>query len=97
MDRGRTSTSPTSETDCHRLSTHTASSITGPWSEGRDLGACDLAVGDPKSFCAGPVVHEELADPTRAGELPITYGVGNSMGTAVADMNAYATRLVWAR
>jgi hypothetical protein len=76
------------------LQTHVASAATGPWSSGASLGACDLPSDDPKAFCAAPIVHLELADPTRPGELPITYGIGGS-GAAAARKEAYWARLVW--
>jgi hypothetical protein len=80
------------------LQRHVASAPQGPWTDGPDLGACDLPADDPHAFCAGPVVHVELADPTRAGELPITYGVGTTddqTSRAAANPDGYWTRLVW--
>jgi hypothetical protein len=79
---------------------HVASAPEGPWTNGPDLGACDLPAGDSHAFCAGPVVHPELADPTRTGELPVTYGVGTTddqTSRASASPDAYWTRLVWLR
>jgi hypothetical protein len=61
------------------LQVHTASAPEGPWSSASSLARCALP-DDPKAFCAGPVVHEELADPTRPGELVVTYGVGTTRG-----------------
>jgi hypothetical protein len=58
------------------LQMHTASAPEGPWSEGRTIARCALPAGDAQAFCAGPVVHDELADPTRPGEMVVTYGVG---------------------
>lgn len=60
------------------LETHVASSIEGPWEKSANLGRCELPAGDPHAFCAGPVVHEELADPTRPNELVISYGRGST-------------------
>jgi hypothetical protein len=80
------------------LETHEAPSVTGPWSAGPTLAACDLAPGDSHGFCAGPVVHSELADPTRPGERVVSYGVGstaNQTALAAASPEAYWTRLVW--
>lgn len=58
------------------LQMHTASAPEGPWSAGQTIAGCALPSGDDQAFCAGPVVHEELADPTRPGEMVVTYGVG---------------------
>jgi hypothetical protein len=77
-----------------RLQTHVAAALPGPWTDGAGRGSCDLPSGDGQAFCAGPVVHTELADPTRPDELPVTYGVGTT-GTRQADPDAYWTRLVW--
>ncbi len=78
------------------LETHTAAHLAGPWTAGAALGACELPKADAAAFCAAPVVHEEIADPTRPGELPITYGVG-STGTRTGVPDDYWTRLVWVR
>jgi hypothetical protein len=81
------------------LETHTARSVTGPWTEGPTLASCDLPSRDSHAFCAGPVVHEEIDDPTRPGELVVSYGVGttapNQDALLAADPEAYWTRLVW--
>lgn len=82
------------------LQRHVAPAPEGPWTDGPDLGACDLPASDAHAFCAGPVVHPELADPTRPGELPVTYGVGTTddqTSRAAANPDAYWTRLVWLR
>ena len=71
------------------LQTHTAKSPEGPWSNGPNLGRCLLPADDPKAFCAGPVVHKDLADPTRPGELVVSYGVGSTAG------RDHASRLAW--
>lgn len=77
-----------------------ASDATGPWTSGATLATCDLPSDDPKAFCAGPTVHGALSDPTRPGELAITYGVGSSSlsgpptNTTPED---YWPRLIWAK
>ncbi len=77
------------------LQTDVAADPTGPWTAGPDLAACDLPTAhDPNSFCAGPIAHLELSDPTRPGELAISYGVGASKApTGTPD--DYWPRLVW--
>jgi hypothetical protein len=80
----------------NKLQSDAASNTTGPWTKGADLAACDLPLGhDPKSFCAGPIVHGELSDPTRPGELAVTYGVGSSAAMPPGSAQDYWTRLVW--
>ena len=79
-----------------------ASNVTGPWTAAPDLATCDLPTDDPKSFCAGPTVHSEISDPTRPGELAITYGVGTtSSSTSFTPPNAnpddYWPRLIWVK
>ena len=74
--------------------TDAASTITGPWSPGARLGACALPAEDLKAFCAGATVHQELSDPTRPGELPVSYGIGTT-GPMVGNPSAYAATLVW--
>jgi hypothetical protein len=64
------------------------------------IGPCQLPPGDSHAFCAGPVVHQELADPSRPGEVVISYGVGTTAQNqdqlrAAAPLD-YWTRLVWA-
>jgi hypothetical protein len=80
------------------LETHLAPAVTGPWTSGPTLTACDLPATDAHSFCAGPVVHEELSDPTRPGEQAVTYGVGTTApdqaALVAAHPEAYWTRLV---
>ncbi len=78
------------------LQTHTATSTSGPWSPGGDLAHCDLPSADPKAFCAGPVVHEEIDDPTRPGEWVVSYGIG-STGVRTSNPDDYWTRLVWVK
>ena len=76
------------------LETHTASSAIGPWSDGLSLGGCLLPAGDPMAFCAGPVAHPELADPTRTGELVVSYSIGTT-GSQTGNLADYWPRLVW--
>jgi hypothetical protein len=77
------------------LETHRATDLTGPWARGSALAACDLPRDDAHAFCAAPVVHEELADPTRPGERVISYGVGTMSSTRSTDPAAYWSRLEW--
>jgi len=78
------------------LQSHVASAATGPWVVGPDLAACDLpSDDDPGSFCAGPIVHGELSDPTRPGELAVTYGVGSSAEIPPGPPIDYWPRLIW--
>jgi hypothetical protein len=77
------------------IKSHVAARVTGPWTEGPDLAACDLPrADDPNSFCAGPIVHAELSGPTRPGELAISYGVGSSK-TPTGSSDDYWSRLAW--
>jgi hypothetical protein len=82
------------------LETHAAPSVTGPWTSGPTLTSCDLPTTDTHAFCAGPVVHDELADPTRPGEMVVSYGIGTTAANQTALLAAhpeeYWTRLVWA-
>ncbi len=50
----------------------------GPWSEARTLAACELPSDDSHAYCAGPVVHLELFDPTRPNEIYVGYSVGST-------------------
>ncbi len=81
------------------LETHDAQDVTGPWAAGPTLTACDLPASDTLAFCAGPVVHEELTDPTVTGEEIVSYGVGttasNQDALLAAHPEQYWTRLVW--
>ncbi len=80
------------------LQLHSAATPEGPWSAARSIARCDLPPDDPDAFCAGPVVHLELADPTRPGELPVTYGVGSTgPGSGSARPEPYWPRLQWVR
>jgi hypothetical protein len=81
------------------LETHTSTAVLGPWTSGPTLAACDLPTSDTHAFCAGPVVHTELMDPTRPSELVVSYQVGTtaSVPTPPAGTlaDAYGSRLVW--
>jgi hypothetical protein len=80
------------------LQSDVAADVTDTWTSGPNLGACDLPLADdPKSFCAGPIVHGELSDPTRPGEMAITYGVGSSAETPPGSAGDYWSRLIWAQ
>ena len=80
------------------LQTDTATNITGTWSGGPNLAACDLPLADdPNSFCAGPIVDSELSDPTRPGEWAITYGVGSTAASPPGTAEDYWPRLIWAK
>ncbi len=72
----------------------TSTTPEGPWSDEASLAACDLPPADPKAVCAAVVVHEDLADPTRPGEVPVTYAVG-STGAQTSNPDDYWPRLVW--
>lgn len=76
------------------LQVHTAAAPEGPWTSGTSVARCDLPPGREGSFCAGPVVHLELADPTRPHELPVTYGLGTTAAGG-SDAQAYWSRLQW--
>ena len=87
------------------VESHLATAPQGPWSPGPTLGACDLPGSDAHAYCAGPVVHRERADPLRAGELVVSYGVGTTApdgtGSASASLMSanpagYWSRLQWA-
>lgn len=80
----------------NRVQSHVASDPTGPWTDGPEIADCDLPSSDPNSFCAGPIVHGELSDPTRPGEMAITYGVGSSK-TPVGTPDDYWARMIWAK
>ncbi len=80
----------------HELLSQVAESPLGPWREGPSLGACVIPHDDDHGMCAGPIVHGEIADPTRPGELPIVYGLGTT-GTPTGHAIDYWTRLVWVK
>jgi hypothetical protein len=65
----------------------------GPWAGGSRIAACDLPPSDPNAICAAVVPHEDLVDPTRPGEMPVTYAVG-STGPGIGNGDDYWPRLV---
>ncbi len=77
-----------------RVSRTTA--LTSGWSAARNVAHCRLPSGDPDAFCAGPVVHDELRDPLRPHELPVTYGVGTTAPDGAARRAAHP-RDYWSR
>jgi hypothetical protein len=81
------------------LESHIATAPEGPWTASASPGACSLPGVDPHAFCAGPVVHEEMADPMHPGELVVSYGLGTMApdGAALASEHPenYWTRLAW--
>lgn len=82
------------------LEQHTATFPYGPWTDAPRIAHCDLPSGDSHAYCAGPVVHEELDDPTRSDDLAVTYGLGTTdmPGERIATRpDDYWTRLVWVR
>lgn len=66
----------------------------GPWSDARTLAPCVRPSADPQAYCAGPVVHAELADPTRPNELVVSYGVATT-GPGTGALGDYWSRLTW--
>jgi hypothetical protein len=50
----------------------------GPWSAAPVLAPCELPADDPGAYCAGPVVHLELFDPTRPNEIVVSYAIGTT-------------------
>ena len=82
------------------LQSQVATAPEGPWTDGPALSACDLPASDTQSFCNAPVVHEELADPTRPGEAVVSYDVSTLATDAGALASArpqdYWPRIVWA-
>ncbi|MCA9670421.1 MAG: DUF4185 domain-containing protein [Myxococcales bacterium] len=57
------------------IEVRTAPAIEGPWTKARNLVRCDLPEDDPDAYCAEPMLHPELSDPTRPDELVITHNV----------------------
>lgn len=77
-----------------RIERHVAVSPEGPWSDAAPIADCRLP-DDPHAFCAGPVVHPELVDPTRPAWV-VSYGVGTTDPDARASRpEAYGSRLHW--
>jgi hypothetical protein len=59
------------------LEAHVAPAPEGPWTSIGILAACDLP-DDPGAYCAGAVIHEELADPFVPGTIAVSYSVGST-------------------
>lgn len=68
----------------------------GPWQSGQTLLRCTLPRDDPGAYCAGPIVHLELHDPTRPHELVVTYSVGTTSADGERRRLA-APRAYWPR
>jgi len=81
------------------LEMHGAKTVEGPWSPVGAQPACDLPKDDPSAYCAGPVVHEEMRNPSRPAQLPVSYGVGTTSANGAALRAQYPDnywpRLVW--
>jgi hypothetical protein len=81
------------------LQTQVAPAPEGPWAAAAPLGRCQLTGTDTGAYCAGPVVHPELADPTRPGEIVVSYAIGSTSPDQdtrkAADPQGYWARLVW--
>ncbi len=81
------------------LQTQTASSPTSTWSAPAPLAACQLPSIDGDAYCAGPILHPELADPTRPGEVVVSYEIGSTAQNQGAlmsqDPQGYWPHLVW--
>ena len=75
-----------------------ASRPEGPWSPATALVPCELPDDDDDAYCAGPVVHLELFDPTRPGEIVVSYAIGTTASDGAErrarDPHAYWPRLV---
>jgi hypothetical protein len=67
----------------------------GSWSDPDSLASCDLPPSDPAAFCMGPVVHTELADPTRPSELVVSYDVKTTASSPLPGADPYWPRLAW--
>ena len=67
----------------------------GPWSSASSVLPCAVPAFDDKSYCAGPIVHEELADPARPDELVVSYGLGTTGPQGAGTAEDYWSRLAW--
>jgi hypothetical protein len=67
----------------------------GPWDDARSSQPCALPKNDDKAYCAGVILHNELADPTRPNEVAVSYGLGTA-GAGSGSAADYWSRLVWA-
>ena len=72
-----------------------ATQAQGPWTQAAALAPCSLPAGDSKAYCAGPIVHEELADPMRPSELVVSYGRGTTGPAIDGRPEAYWSRIAW--
>jgi hypothetical protein len=68
----------------------------GPWDDAATLAPCTRPASDAKAYCAGPILHAELADPTRPGELVVSYGLATT-GPGTGSQQDYWSRLAWVR
>lgn len=75
-----------------------ASRPEGPWSAPTTLVPCELPADDEAAYCAGPVVHLELFDPTRPSEVVVSYAIGTTASDGAErrarDPHAYWPRVV---
>lgn len=73
----------------------------GPWSTGGPVVPCELPSDDPSAFCAAPVLHPELHDPTRPDELVVGYSITTSADDGwtlrMSRLESYWPRLVRVR
>lgn len=67
----------------------------GPWTPPASFASCDLPSADPAAFCMGPVIHTELADPTRPSERVVSYDVKTTSSTPLPTGDAYWPRIAW--
>ena len=79
----------------HTLQVQGAARAEGPWGGPTPNARCALPALDPKAFCAAPVVHEELADPTRPTEVVVSYDVDTTSTNPQRSIADYWSRLVW--
>jgi hypothetical protein len=81
------------------LETQVSSGPTGAWSAPAPLIDCQRPSIDAMSYCAGPMFHPELTDPTRPGEVVVSYEIGSTNADQVTlmsqDPQGYWPRLVW--
>lgn len=59
------------------LEAHVAPAPEGPWTYAGAIAPCILP-DDPQAFCAGPAIHEELADPLDPTTIAVSYSVGST-------------------
>ncbi|MBX7190763.1 MAG: DUF4185 domain-containing protein [Sandaracinaceae bacterium] len=68
----------------------------GPWSPPTTLVPCELPADDPDAYCAGPIVHLELFDPTRPDEIVVSYAIGTTASDG-AERRARSPERYWPR